>query len=114
MKLSDFTGGMFAAKVVLYSGKNKKGEDILPNKHGVMPVVLVVLAGKCPINRVIDGTSAERMGIELNTSYLFSVSLGKIDEEYGQEYNYTPSNELKSALETLEICNALGAPEILE
>lgn len=103
-----FKSSVFTAKVVMFTG-----EKAVPNKHGEMPIVLVVIAGKCPKRRVIDGTSAERMGLTVNKSYLFTATAGEIDEEYGLQINYLATAEL-GVMDILSTSDKLGEPILLD
>ena len=109
MSNSTVKGGMFAAKAAMFNGKSAKA-----NKNGEFPVVLVVFAGACPKKRVIDGSVFNNMGLELGANYLFSYTAGKIDPEYGQEYEFTAVSEIVSAMDNINIMQALGAPELLD
>lgn len=109
MSNSTVKGGMFAAKAAMFNGKSAKA-----NKNGEFPVVLVVIAGKCPKKRVLDGSVFTNMNIEMDTTYLFSFSAGDIDPNYGQEYNFTPIVEIVSVMDTIKIVQELGSPELLD
>lgn len=99
----------FLCKAKPYNGQKAK-----QNKHGLMPVVLVPVAGTSPSHRVLDGTSASNAGFEVGGTYLAQWSLGNVDPEYGQQFNFLMIQEVDSLLDIMSISQTLGSPKTLE
>lgn len=98
-----FTGLCVAAVNTL----NKGNADV----NGLMPVILVPVAGQLPNRNVLSGTVAANMGIEPGKTYLFQVREGETDPEYGRRFVFTKLQEM-SALEILDASAKLGLGKI--
>lgn len=86
---------------------NKGNADV----NGLMPVILVPVAGQLPNRNVLSGTVAANMGIEPGKTYLFQVREGEADPEYGRRFVFTKLQEM-SALEILDASAKLGLGKI--
>ena len=61
-----------------------------PDKNGQMPVILTSYNGQLPNNaRVISGTVAQRNGWEVGQNYVVSLTLGGVDKQFGEQYQYS-------------------------
>ena len=81
------------------------------DKNGKTPIILNVLAGKCPNRNVISGTIAERMNLKVGKSYLFQVREVEADEQYGRQFVYIVTGEA-TIMDILTGSTTLGQPEI--
>ena len=100
----------FVASVKLFNGSAERPAE--EDKNGAMPVILDVVAGKCPNKRVLSGTVAERAGMESGKAYLMKAE--EIDsDEYGRQFRYSAIKEL-SLSELLEALSHFGAPKLIE
>lgn len=113
--MSKFVGSNFVATVDELSG-----DHIKANKHGKMPIVFRVRAGKCPKKRAIDGTVAEDR-YKVGKTYLLSSRLGDFDPEHGQQYKFDVVSELDipednnlAAMALLPFIQAFGHVELIE
>ena len=80
------------------------------DKNGKTPIILNILAGKCPNRNVLSGTIAERMNLKVGKSYLFQVR--EIDSnEFGRQFVYTVAGEA-TIMDILTGSTTLGQPEI--
>ncbi len=80
-----------------------------PDKNGLAPVILVPIAGKCPIKRVLAGTVAQNSNFELNNTYLVKWVESGNDPEYGAEYSFTNVGNLSdNIMGILEASEKLG------
>lgn len=77
------------------------------DKNGLMPVILIPVAGRMPNRNVLSGTVADNMGIKVEETYLFKVTEVEPDEEFGRRFNYTPLAKL-GVIEILEAQTKLG------
>jgi len=75
---------LFLANVNTYV---KKGGEISTDKNGKEAVILNVISGKCPVNRVIAGTVAERLGIETGNTYTFNWKEEE-SNEWGRQFSF--------------------------
>jgi len=87
-----------------------KDKPATANKNGLMPLYLTVVSGKFPKGRnVMDGSVAERAGIEPGKMYLISVD--EVDaNEYGRQFNYTKLSII-GGLEFAVAAKQLGAAQ---
>lgn len=83
------------------------------DKNGKEPVMLNVLAGKCPNRNVISGTIAESLGIEVGKTYMFQVREGKTDSQYGRQFVYNKLGEM-DLLSILDAQGKLGAAQVFD
>lgn len=81
------------------------------DKNGKQPVILNVVAGKCPNRNVISGTVAESMGIEVGKTYLFSVREGEPDATYGRRFIFSKLSELRG-IEIVQSSKEVGNAEV--
>lgn len=84
-----------------------------PDKHGKAPVILNVVAGKCPNRHVLSGTVAENMKIEVGNTYLFNVREGAEDAEYGRQFVFNKLKEL-SVHEIVSAASTLGEAQMFD
>lgn len=77
------------------------------DKNGLMPVILIPVAGRIPNRNVLSGTVADNMGVEIGSTYLFKVTEVEPDEQYGRRFTYTPLAKL-GVIEILEAKTKLG------
>ena len=82
------------------------------DKNGMAPVLLYVVAGKCPNKNIISGTVAEREGFELGKSYLVQVVEKDEDAVHGRQFSFTKIGEL-STIDMIGIDAKLGAPQLV-
>jgi hypothetical protein len=99
---------MFTSMIAAAVGKFTKGSA---DKNGKDPIILSVLAGRCPNRNVLSGTIADNNNIEVGKSYMFQVREVEPSDEYGRQFVFTKVGEL-SAMEVLDIAEKLG-PAIL-
>lgn len=98
--------GMIVASVNAFT----KGEA---DKNGKNPVILNVIAGKCPNRNVLSGTVAENIGIELGKTYLMSVREGEPDATYGRQFVYSKLSELKG-VEIIQTAKEVGPSSVFD
>ena len=75
--------------------------------NGLMPVILIPVAGKMPNRNVLSGTVASNMGIEVGKTYLFQVRETEPDPEFGRRFVFTKLHEM-SAMDIVETTAKLG------
>jgi hypothetical protein len=90
---------MFNSIIVATVNKFNNGEE---DKNGKLPVILNVVAGKCPNRNVLSGTVAENAGFEVGETYLIQCREIEPSEEYGRQFVY---NKMKS----LDVVNILDS-----
>ena len=98
--------GMIVASVNAFT----KGEA---DKNGKNPVILNVIAGKCPNRNVLSGTVAENIGLELGKTYLMSVREGEPDATYGRQFVYSKLSELKG-VEIIQTAKEVGPSSVFD
>jgi len=84
-----------------------------PDKNGLMPVILLPLAGKIPAKMVIAGTIAKNAGFQTGRIYLAQWVAGEMDEQYGRAYTFKLLSEINDPLQLMELLQRLGPVEIL-
>ena len=99
----------FVAKVELL-----KSERASEDKNGLMPVILIGIAGEIPSKSVISGTVAQRMGIYEGSVYLFQASEIDADPLYGRQFNFMAISKELSAIETLQASDFVGKLRIVK
>lgn len=92
--------GLCAAAVSAFA---KGNADV----NGLMPVILIPVAGKMPNRNVLSGTIASNMGIEVGKTYLFQVRETEPDPEFGRRFVFTKLHEM-SAMDIVETTAKLG------
>ena len=100
--------GLIIASVNAFNGKTIKAD-----KNGLAPVILNIVAGKCPNRTVISGTVADSMGIEVGHTYLLSVTEGNEDPQYGRQFVYNKLKEV-SAMEIVQSAKEMDKAEIFQ
>lgn len=90
-----------------------KSERASEDKNGLMPVILVGIAGEIPSRTVISGTVAQRMGIYEGDVYLFQAD--ELDEDimYGRQFTFMAISKPLSAIETLQASDFVGKLRII-
>lgn len=83
------------------------------DKNGKQPVILNVVAGKCPNRNVLSGTVAENIGLEIGKTYLLSYREGEADATYGRQFVYSKLSELRGT-EIIQSSKELGNAEIFD
>ncbi|MCW3160817.1 hypothetical protein [Chryseobacterium oryctis] len=99
----------FVAKVEMLKSE-KANED----KNGLMPVILIGIAGEIPSKTVISGTVAQRMGIYEGSIYLFQANEIEVDPLYGRQFNFMAISKELSAIETLQASDFVGKLRIVK
>jgi len=84
-----------------------------PDKNGLMPVILIPLAGKIPAKFVLSGTVARNAGFQIGKTYLTQWVAGEVDKQYGRTYNYRCLSEI-DPIQILELMQKLGPAEVLK
>jgi hypothetical protein len=83
------------------------------NKNGALPVILSVVAGNCPNRHVIDGSIAEREGLEVGKTYLISVTETAPDAEFGRRFTFTNLG-VPTMMDIISSPKVLGAPVVFD
>ena len=99
---------MFTSLIIAKAAAYTQGG---PDKNGKNPIILVVIAGKCPNRNVISGTVAESAGIEAGKTYLFQVREGNPDPQYGRRFVFTSLGEA-GMKDIIDAQTSLGAAEV--
>ncbi|WP_313098247.1 hypothetical protein [Epilithonimonas sp.] len=102
-----FTG--FVAKVEML-----KSEKATSDKNGLMPVILIGIAGEIPSRTVISGTYASNMHLEAGNVYLFQAEELEEDLMYGRQFIFRTISKELSAIETLQASNYVGRLRIID
>ncbi len=84
-----------------------------PNKNGKFPVMLQLIAGKMPNRNVMDGTVAERQGIEVGKTYLMQVREQGVDKVFGTDFTFTKIKELLTGKDIQDTTENMPKPEII-
>lgn len=96
---------LFVATARAFNGSTDNPAE--PDKNGMMPIILNVVAGKAPNARVLSGTVAERAGFTVGKSYLTSSTEGAPDPDYGRRFTFDAVKEV-DAMEILSAADKLG------
>lgn len=99
----------FVAKVELL-----KSERATEDKNGMLPVILIGIAGEIPNKTVISGTVAQRMGIYEGSIYLFQADETESDPMYGRQFSFMAISKELSAIETLQASDFVGKLKIVK
>lgn len=102
------TNSFFLATVA-----NFKGDNATPDKNGLEPVILDVLAGTCPNKRVLAGTVAMNLGLESGNSYMLKWTQLEDDTEYGTQYGFTLVHKIVDPLQIISVGSALGPAKLI-
>ena len=97
--------------VANFTGSNDKPAN--SDKHGKMPVILSILAGKAPNRTILSGTIAERNGFKVGCSYLVNCTEGESSVEYGRHFNWQIVKEA-TLMEVLQGASMIGKPEVFD
>jgi hypothetical protein len=76
------------------------------DKNGLESIILDVVAGKMPRNRVLSGTIADREGFTPGSSYMVSIQ-ELPSNEYGEQYRFSNLGTI-NGLELIKTCKELG------
>lgn len=90
----------FVAKVEML-----KSEKATSDKNGLMPVILIGIAGEIPSRTVISGTYASNMNLEAGNVYLFQAEELEEDVMFGRQFIFRAISKELSAIETLQASN---------
>lgn len=99
----------FVAKVEML-----KSEKATSDKNGLMPVILIGIAGEIPSRTVISGTYASNMNLEAGNVYLFQAEELEEDLMYGRQFLFRTISKELSAIETLQASNYVGKLRIID
>jgi len=102
-----FTG--FLAKVEML-----KSEKAASDKNGLMPVILIGIAGEIPSRTVISGTYASNMNLEAGSVYLFQGEELEEDPMFGRQFSFRTISKELSAIETLQASSYVGKLRIID
>jgi len=102
---------MFNSNVLIKVNPFQNGKT---DKNGKDPVILQVVAGKCPNRMVIAGTVAERAGFEIGETYLANVRETEPSDEYGRQFRWSVIAPVSGAIEVLDIQERLGEPVVFD
>lgn len=83
------------------------------DKNGKTPVILNIVAGKCPNRNVLSGTIAETAGLEVGKTYLLSIREGEPDAQYGRRFVYSKLKEL-TAMEIVQSASIVGPANVFD
>lgn len=99
----------FVAKVEML-----KSERASEDKNGLMPVILIGIAGEIPSRTVISGTYAMNMGITEGNVYLFQGDEQDEDSMFGRQFTFRTISKELSAVETLQASSYVGKLRIID
>ena len=94
---------IFLATVSMYNSNSATSD-----KNGLMPMLLDVVAGKCPKKRVLAGTIASNMGLEEGNTYLFKFTQLEDDTVHGSQYSFTKISPVTDVMQILSATTQLG------
>lgn len=101
---------MFNSLIIASVGNYTKGKA---DKNGCEPVILKVVAGKCPNRTILAGTVAEMLDIVPGKTYLFSVNEKEEDPTYGRQFSFTKLKEV-DALEIVKSAKEMDKAEVFQ
>jgi hypothetical protein len=83
-------------RITNFSGK---GGEVNADKNGKNPVYLTYIKGDAIPDRarVLSGTIAENLGLEVGKTYLINTTEGVEDAVYGKQYTHTVVTEMSGA-----------------
>lgn len=99
----------FVAKVDLLKSKHAT-ED----KNGLMPVILLGIAGEMPSKNVISGTLSENMNLTIGDVYLFNAKEQDPDPVYGRNFTFMKLSSSLGAIELLQASDFVGPLRIVD
>jgi hypothetical protein len=101
---------LFIGSIKPFNGSTERpAED---DKNGLSPVLIDLVAGKCPNKRVLSGTVAARAGLQVGKAYLMKVEERDADE-YGRQFNFNSVMEV-SAMDVFTAVEKFGNPKLIE
>lgn len=100
---------MFSSIILASVNNFTQGTD---DKNGKAPVILNVVAGKCPNRNVISGTVAENIGIAVGKTYLLQVREVEEDPTYGRQFIYSKLSEVDNPLTIIESVSKMDKAEV--
>ena len=80
---------MFIATINVYKGANASVD-----KNGNQPLILNVLAGKCPSKRMISQGWANTQGMEIGKTYLIEDIELEVHAVYGRQFQFNKIQEV--------------------
>ncbi|HBR12676.1 MAG TPA: hypothetical protein DD740_10885 [Chryseobacterium sp.] len=99
----------FVAKVEML-----KSEKATTDKNGLMPIILIGIAGEIPNKTVISGTYAANMDLEVGNVYLFQADELEEDVMYGRQFSFRAISKQLSAIETLQAAGYVGKLKVID
>lgn len=99
----------FVAKVDLLKSKHAT-ED----KNGLMPVILLGIAGEMPGKNVLSGTIAENMDLSIGGVYLFNAKEQDYDLQYGRNFTFMKLSNALGPIELLQASDFVGNLKIVD
>ena len=99
----------FVAKVDLLKSKHAT-ED----KNGLLPVILLGIAGEMPSKNVISGTVADNMDLDIGGVYLFNAKEQDPDPMYGRNFTFMKLSFPLGAIELLQASDFVGNLKIVD
>ena len=100
---------MFLATVSTYNSNTAT-----PDKNGLLPMLIDVVAGICPKKRVIAGTVYKNMGLEEGITYLFKFTQLEDDADYGTQYAFTKISVVHDVMQILQATAQLGDATLID
>jgi hypothetical protein len=105
----------FESKIIvsveLFNKKDENGNQVL-DKNNKQPVMLRVLAGKCPNRNVISGTVAENSKFKIGKCYFVQVQEIEPDEVNGRQFRFINLSKV-SVNDAIKAEETLGKPEMI-
>lgn len=87
---------------------NSFTKDGKVDKNGDLPVIINVLAGKCPNKRIISQAWVNAQDMKVGEAYQMTWTEGEASEEHGRNFTFNKV-KLVSALEIMQICKEVPA-----
>lgn len=84
-----------------------------PDKNGMEPVILNVLAGKAPNRIVLSGTVADNAGFEVGNTYLAQCRETEKSEEYGRQFVWNVVQKATMG-DIISARKTIGAPQVFD
>ena len=79
-----------------------------PDKNGLLPLILIAVAGALPFKRTISGTVALNSGIKAGELTMLGWENTEADPQYGEQTRFTRLGSV-SPMEAIEAVQKLGA-----
>jgi len=90
-----------------------RSERASEDKNGLLPIILIGIAGEIPNKTVISGTVAQRMEIFEGGVYLFQANELDEDPEYGRQFQFMKISRELNPIETLQANDYVGKLKIV-